>query len=117
MNSMSHTFPAMPSSHQNVNPSNNGHGSHAAAAEDRSQIGHERPRPRHHPERQSKSQSHRNWTSDPSQLVGKRVRSRKSGATFTIRNVFKNGRVELEKSWMTYSSDIRTIDSGYEPCV
>lgn len=114
---MSHTFPTTPTSRRNVNQSNNGCGSHAIAAEDRPQSSDERPRPRHHPERQPKSQSHRNWTSDPSQLVGKKVRSRKSGATFTIRNVFKNGRVELEKSWMTYSSDIRAIDSGYEPCV
>ncbi|MCL4790371.1 MAG: hypothetical protein KJ070_26905 [Verrucomicrobia bacterium] len=100
-----------------MNPSNNGCGSHAIAADDRLQNSHQRPRPRHHPERQSKSQSHRNWTSHPSQLVGKKVRSRKSRATFTMRNIFKNGRVQLEKSSMTYSSDIRMIDLGYEPCV
>jgi hypothetical protein len=56
-------------------------------------------------------------TDDPSQWVGKKVRSKKTGATYVIRQVYKSNRVELEKSWMTYSSDVPAIRAEYEICV
>ena len=69
-------------------------------------------------ERRHKANTARTWLAgDPFQWVGKRIRSLKCGATYTIRNVFKNGRVELEKSWMIYSSSIDAVRSGYEPCL
>jgi hypothetical protein len=56
-------------------------------------------------------------TDDPTQWVGKKVRSKKTGATYVIRQVYKSNRVELEKSWMTYSSDVPAIRAEYEICV
>lgn len=53
---------------------------------------------------------------DPSQWVGKKVRNKKNGATYIIRQVYKSNRVELEKSWMTYSSDVPAIRADYEIC-
>jgi hypothetical protein len=51
---------------------------------------------------------------DPFGWIGKRVRSRKTGAIFTVRNAYRNGRVELEKSWMTYSYAVETIRAEFE---
>ena len=85
-----------------------------ADAHDGDDAGPRRPQP----ERREKPNPRRTWLAgDPFQWVGKKIRSLKSGATYTIRNVFRNGRVELEKSWMTYSSNIDAIRSGYEPCI
>ncbi len=62
--------------------------------------------------------SSRNWLdNDPSTWPGRKIRNRKTGAVLTIRNVFRNGRVELERSWMTYSSDIHSIRATYETSV
>jgi hypothetical protein len=52
--------------------------------------------------------------SDPAQWRGRRIRSRKAGAVYTVRQVYRSGRVELEKSWMGYASDVKTIRDEYE---
>ena len=54
---------------------------------------------------------------DPFLWIGMKVRRKKDAAIFTIRTVFKNQRVELEKSWMTYPSDVPTIRAGFEPAI
>jgi len=54
---------------------------------------------------------------DPFQWIGRKVRRKKDGATFIVRTVFKNQRVELEKKWMTYVSDVPTLRAGYERCI
>lgn len=51
---------------------------------------------------------------DPSEWVGRKIRNRLSGKVYVIRTVFVNGRVELEKSWMTYLSHVWTIRADFE---
>ncbi|TAK91621.1 MAG: hypothetical protein EPO07_19705 [Verrucomicrobia bacterium] len=51
---------------------------------------------------------------DPFEWVGRKIRSKKTGTVFTVRNVFRNGRVELEKSWMTYSYTVEVIREDFE---
>jgi hypothetical protein len=80
--------------------------------------GAERDRLRARSERRQHADSNRSLPADdPSQWVGKKVRSKKTGATFVIRQVYKSNRVELEKSWMTYSSDVPAIRADYEVCI
>jgi len=54
---------------------------------------------------------------DPFQWTGMRVRRKRDDAIFTVRTVFKNQRVELEKSWMTYPSDVPTVRAAFERCI
>jgi hypothetical protein len=62
--------------------------------------------------------SSRNWLdNDPTTWPGRKVRNRRTGVVLTIKNVFRNGRVELERSWMIYSSDIHSIRATYETSV
>lgn len=66
-------------------------------------------------ERTQSAHSSRNWLDhEPSTWPGRTVRHRQTGLVHTIRHVFKNGRVELERNWMTYSSDIHGIRSAFE---
>jgi hypothetical protein len=51
---------------------------------------------------------------DPFEWVGRRIRSKKTGTVFTVRNAFRNGRVELERSWMTYSYTVEVIRADFE---
>ena len=51
---------------------------------------------------------------EPVEWIGKKIRHRLNGKVFVIRNVFPNGRVELEKSWMMYLSFVWTVRAEYE---
>jgi hypothetical protein len=51
---------------------------------------------------------------EPGAWIGRRIRSRKNSAVYTVAQIFKNGRVQLEKNWMTYLSDVETIRKEYE---
>jgi hypothetical protein len=51
---------------------------------------------------------------DPFDWVGRKVRNRKTGTVYTVRTVFPNGRVELERSWMSYLSTVRIIRADFE---
>ena len=58
----------------------------------------------------------RGWLrDDPRNWRGRKIRSRCSQGTFSIRQVFNNGRVEMEKGFMLYNSDVVTIRKDYEP--
>jgi len=57
----------------------------------------------------------RNWlTGDPAKWVGRKVVKRMTGAIYTVRQIFKSGRVQLEKNWMTYLTDVATVRKEYE---
>lgn len=93
----------------------------ANSAEDREEIDIW-PRPDDEPQskqarlQQAKSElSGRSWLArDPFEWLGRKIRSKKTGIVFTVRNVFRNGRVELEKSWMTYSYTVEIIRADFE---
>jgi hypothetical protein len=74
------------------------------------------PESKHARSKQKKSpQLPQSWLDrDPFEWIGKKVRSRKTAAIFTVRNVYRNGRVDLEKSWMTYSYPVETIRTDFE---
>jgi hypothetical protein len=56
-----------------------------------------------------------NWLmSDPQQWVGRKVRSRRNFAVYTITQVYKTGRVKLERNWMTYLMDAQTVRTQYD---
>ncbi len=63
----------------------------------------------------TKSQGGPGWLArDPSEWVGRKIRHRLTGKVYVVRTVFVNGRVELEKSWMTYLSYVWTVRAEYE---
>lgn len=75
-------------------------------------------RPLTRTERKEATPRRRTWLDDdPITWLRRKVRSRKNGSIYTVRQVFRNGRVELEKSWMTYSSDIQNIRTSFETAV
>ena len=51
---------------------------------------------------------------DPQEWVGRKVRSRRNFAIYTVSEVFKTGRVKLERNWMTYLTDAETVRRQYE---
>jgi len=51
---------------------------------------------------------------DPSEWVGRKIRNSRTGKVYVVREVFVNGRVELEKSWMMYSSYVWTVRAEFE---
>jgi hypothetical protein len=51
---------------------------------------------------------------DPVTWRGRKIRSRRTGAVYVVRQVYRTGRVELEKSWMTYFSNVENIREEYE---
>lgn len=59
-------------------------------------------------------QSRSGLPDDPSQWRGRRIRSRKTGTVYIVRQVYNGGRVELEKNWMTYLTDVTTVQAEYE---
>lgn len=93
------------------------HGDPTTSPEDMSGADRDRHRARFERKQQKAGSTRALPTDDPSQWVGKKVRSRKTGATYVIRQVYKSNRVELEKSWMKYSSDVPAIRAEYEICV
>jgi hypothetical protein len=52
---------------------------------------------------------------NPHRWRGKQVLSRRTGQFYTVREVMPGGRVELERKWVLYSSDVQTIRRDYEP--
>jgi hypothetical protein len=58
----------------------------------------------------------RGWLrDDPRHWRGRKIRSRCSQGTYSIRQIFNNGRVEMEKGFMLYNSDVETIRKDFEP--
>ena len=56
----------------------------------------------------------RGWLQDdPRQWRGRKIRSRSNQAIYTIRQVFNSGRVELEKTFMLFNSNVETIRKDY----
>jgi len=56
-----------------------------------------------------------NWlTSDPHEWVGRKVRSLRNFAIYTVSEVYKTGVVKLERNWMTYLTDVKTVRNQYE---
>ena len=51
---------------------------------------------------------------DPSEWTGRKIRHRLTGKVYEVRTVFVTGRVELQKSWMTYMSHVWTIRAEFE---
>lgn len=98
-------------------PVTDAHGAPITSPEDMSGADRDRHRARLERKQQKAGSTRTLPTDDPSQWVGKKVRSKKTGATFIIRQVYKSNRVELEKSWMTYSSDVPAIRADYEVCI
>lgn len=65
-------------------------------------------------EKKAQDRQH-NWLmGDPQQWVGRKVRSRRNFAIYTITQVYKTGRVKLERNWMTYLTDAQTVRTQYE---
>jgi hypothetical protein len=59
-----------------------------------------------------------NWLmGEPHGWIGRKVRNRGNAAVYMVRQVFKNGRVQLERNWMSYVTDVETIREKYEPQV
>jgi hypothetical protein len=57
----------------------------------------------------------RSWLmGDPQSWVGRRVRSRRNMALYTVSQVYKNGRVSLERNWMSYFTDVETVRKDYD---
>ena len=57
----------------------------------------------------------RDWLSgDPFAWRGRKIRHRKTRAIYTVRQVFMSGRVELQKSFMSYLTHVITIQKDYE---
>jgi hypothetical protein len=52
---------------------------------------------------------------NPLKWRGKKVRNKKTGVAYTIKEVLRNGNVAMERKWVLYTSKIQTIREGYEP--
>jgi hypothetical protein len=66
-------------------------------------------------DQREKRDQKRNWLmTDPQGWVGRRVRSRRNNAVYTVSEVSKTGRVKLERNWMAYLTDVQTIRVEYE---
>ena len=66
--------------------------------------------------RDKQSQHRGNWLmNDPQGWVGRKVRSRRNFAIYSISEVYKTGRVKLERNWMTYLTDAETVRTQYDP--
>jgi len=67
-------------------------------------------------EHTNRRQKERNWLmAEPEGWVGRKVRSLRKFGVYTVSEVYKTGRVKLERNWMTYLTDVRTVRSEYEP--
>jgi len=62
-----------------------------------------------------KTQADPGWLArDPSEWRCRKIRNRLTGKVYVVRTVFMTGRVELDKSWMTYASHVWTIRAEFE---
>jgi hypothetical protein len=96
-------------------------GGELACTHNISESGEESPWPkpappekkRHHA---SPVEKGRNWLlGEPYGWIGRKVRNRSNASIYTVRQIFKNGRVQLERNWMSYSTDVQTIRIKYDP--
>jgi len=53
---------------------------------------------------------------DTRRWCGRKIRHRKTRNVYTIRQVFKSGRVEVQKSLLLFSIDMEDIRRDYETC-
>jgi hypothetical protein len=91
-------------------------GSKTSTSDSRSSVRAPHPAPRRN--REHTRQPSRSWLDDdPYNWVGRKIRNRASRTTYTVRRVLKNGRVELEKSWMVYLFDVDTIRRNFETSI
>jgi len=104
----------------NIEPAETGVAAESNVGEE-SEAGRLETRPPDRKQRQAKRRysspldGPRTWLmDDPSRWPGRRVRNRRTGTLYLIRQVFKSGRVELEKSWMTYLTNVATVRAEYE---
>lgn len=51
---------------------------------------------------------------DPDKWRGRKIRKRASAALYVVRQVFVHGRVELEKGWSIYVTDVETVRADYD---
>jgi hypothetical protein len=66
-------------------------------------------------EQKKKSEIKRNWLmGEPQTWVGRRVRCKRNNAVYTITEIFRTGRVKMERNWMTYLSAVQTVRADYE---
>ncbi|HWX19617.1 MAG TPA: hypothetical protein VN578_06895 [Candidatus Binatia bacterium] len=57
-----------------------------------------------------------NWLmTDPQEWVGRKVRSRRNFSVYSVSQVYKTGRVRLERNWMSYLTDAETVRTQYDP--
>ena len=57
----------------------------------------------------------RTWLmDDPQGWVGRRVKNRRNMGVYTVNQVYKNGRVSLERNWMSYFTDVETVRKDYD---
>ena len=57
----------------------------------------------------------RTWLmDDPQGWVGRRVKCRRNMAVYTVAQIYKNGRVSLERNWMSYFTDVETVRKDYD---
>ena len=57
----------------------------------------------------------RNWLmADPEEWVGRKIRSQRNSVIYTVNQVYKTGRVRLERNWMMYLTDVETVRTQYE---
>ncbi len=70
---------------------------------------------RHSTKHDHSSKTRRDWLrGDPFGWRDRKIRHRKTRVVYTVRQVFKSGRVELQKSFMSYLTNVRTIQKDYE---
>ena len=64
----------------------------------------------------AKEAAGRGWLAgDPRQWRGRQIRNRNNQSLYSIRQVFNSGRVELQRTFMLYISDVATIRKDYSP--
>ena len=51
---------------------------------------------------------------NPQKWVGKKIRDRKSDQSYTVRDVLRNGSVVLEKKWVLWPSDVKTVRENFD---
>ena len=51
---------------------------------------------------------------DPEEWVGRKIRSQRNSVIYTVNQVYKTGRVRLERNWMMYLTDAETVRTQYE---
>ena len=75
----------------------------------------ERTRRKEKEQERQRQEQRRSWLmGDPQGWVGRKVRSRRNFAIYMVSEVFRNGRVKLERNWMTYLTDAESVRTQYD---